>query len=113
MNKTRAYARRNDPATSWETADQVTEKMIASSQTAVLYLLRTGGPQTVDQLHRQVVRAGAAWTKERTRTACTELAREGTVKVFSTEGRSDYGKPCQIWAAVAVQEELLTRQEVA
>lgn len=109
---TTTFARRNDPVTSWEAAASISKQAQACAQSAVLAVLRDAGPSTVDHIHRVVTSFGATWDKSCTRTACTELSREGTARVFDNNGRSDKGRPCQRWVATPVQDTLLSWRDL-
>ncbi|KMY23297.1 hypothetical protein ACU19_04800 [Actinobaculum suis] len=107
-----AYARRNDPVTSWQAAASLSDDAVSGSQQWVLGTLREGGPATVEQLCRGIPREGGfpKWTEQRIRSACSELEKCGLTFRYSEDGVSRRGRKCTVWAASDHQEKLTERR---
>ena len=89
------YARTNDPVTSWEAAETITDDGARGSQQYVLSYLRTYGPCIAEQIETSTTK----WRASRIRTALTELERDGLAHPTDSYGRTERGRRARKWEA--------------
>ena len=98
-----AYARTNDPVTSWEAADTITDDGKRGSQQYVLSYLRVHGPAIAEQIETSTTK----WRASRIRTALTELEHDGLAHPTDSYGRTERGRRARKWEATRRQDTIL------
>ena len=89
------YARTNDPLTSWEAAETITDDGVCGSQQYVLSYLRVYGPCIAEKIETSTTK----WRASRIRTALTELERDGLAHPTDSYGRTERGRKARKWEA--------------
>ena len=95
------YARTNDPVTSWEAAESVTDDGARGSQQYVLSYLRVYGPCIAEQIETSTTK----WRASRIRTALTELEHDGLAHPTDSYGRTERGRRARKWKATRPRKE--------
>lgn len=101
----KAYARKNDPVTSWDAANSLTEKNLNQSQKDVYNFIKACGNVTQNEAELIVGRLGN-YTPQRVRTAFTELESRGLIRRVEGKFRNTIrGRRAQVWETVNLSKE--------
>lgn len=101
----RAYAKRDDPTTSWEAAASISPDQLRDRHKAVLRVLKTFGPQHNDALADKYQAIAAQWdlpsqTDQSVRSRRSELTKMGLVVDTGETVVLGSGRRAVIWRAV-------------